>query len=72
MSSGPTLTGETCIEVTRKGGYINVQVGIEDWCTYKGECRRERVVFGEHLCDHCKYKQALDIPAMIDKKMKEK
>lgn len=72
MSSGPTLTGETCIEVTRGGGYVNVQVGIEEWCTYEGECRRDRVVFGEYLCDHCIYKKPVDVPAMIDRAIKER
>ena len=71
MSSGPTLTGQTCIEVT-KHGYVNVQVGIEDWCTYDGECCRDRVVFGDDLCDHCMYKKPVDVPALINEAIKRR
>jgi hypothetical protein len=72
MSSGPTLTGETCIEVTGRGGYVNVQVEVEDWCTYKGECRRDIVVFGKDLCYHCIYKKPVDVPALIDEAIKRR
>ena len=71
MSSGPTLTGETCIEVTKRG-YINMQYGVEDWCTYKGECKKYMMVFAEDVCIYCKHRKPLDIPAMLDKKFKER
>jgi hypothetical protein len=71
MSSGPTLTGDTCIEVTKKR-YINIDFGPEQWCTYKGECKRRHLVFNQdEVCDLCKYRKPLDIPSMIEKRLKE-
>ena len=71
MSSGPTLTGDTCIEVTKKR-YVNIDFGPEKWCTYKGECHRMNLVFDhDEVCTWCKYRKPLDIPEMIDKKLRE-
>lgn len=70
MSSGPTLTGETCIEVTKKR-YVNLKIGPEDWCSYPHECKRRNLIFPDSVCDHCKHKAPLDIPYLIESKLKE-
>ena len=70
MSSGPTLTGQTCIEVTKEG-YINLDYGVENWCTYKGECKMYRLIFRDDICLYCKHRHPLDIPKMIDARIKE-
>ena len=71
MSSGPVGTGTTCIEVTKRG-YVTIYFGIEDWCTYKGECKRYMLPVPADVCLYCKYRQPLDIPSMIDARVKEK
>ena len=70
MSSGPTLTGQTCIEVTKKK-YVNLQIGPEDWCSYPYECKRHNLIFPDTVCDHCQHKRLLDIPYLIESKLKE-
>ena len=49
MSSGPTLTGETCMEVVKKGR-INIELTKKDWCTYEGICRYDRMVSRDCIC----------------------
>lgn len=71
MSSGPTLTGETCIEVTKRT-YINMQFDVEDWCTYEGECKKYLMLFQDDVCLFCKYRKPLDIPAMINARLEER
>jgi len=71
MSNGPTLTGDTCIEVT-KTGYVNLNYETEDWCTYKGECKRYKLIFDrDSICLYCEYRKPLNIPEMIDRRIKE-
>jgi len=72
MSSGPTLTGDTCIEVTKKK-YININFGREDWCSYKGVCNRDNLVIDrEEACMICKWRKPLDIPKILDTALEEK
>jgi len=72
MSSGPALTGSTCIEVTKCGGYVNIDLSPELYCSYTGECKRNRLVFNrDEACLYCKYRRLLDVPAMIDKRLEE-
>jgi len=68
MSSGPTLTGETCIQSTKRK-YINIKFTKNDWCTYKGHCRIDDVL-GDKLttCMICVYCKKLSIPQILKEK----
>jgi hypothetical protein len=69
MSSGPTLTGDTYIEATKKK-YINVYFDKNDWCSYKGKCLIDNVITErEFLCLLCKYRKPLDIPSVLQEHM---
>ena len=72
MSSGPTLTGQTCIEATKKK-YVHISISKDVFCTYTGVCHLENLVFErEQACLFCKYRKPLDIPWMIDLAMEGK
>ena len=65
MSSGPTLTGESCIEATKRN-YLTLNLTKKSWCTYEGKCGIEDVICSEiNLCLLCKYRKPLDIPMNI-------
>ena len=65
MSSGPTLTGENCIEDIKRN-YLTLTITKKSWCTYEGKCGKEDVVCSEiDLCLLCKYRKPLDIPMRI-------
>lgn len=66
MSSGPTLTGNTCIEVTKKQ-YLNANFEKKDWCGYKGHCRIDQLLTDhDEACLLCKYRIPLDIPKVLE------
>lgn len=72
MSSGPTLIGQTCIEATQKK-YLNIDFDREDWCVYKGVCKRDNLLIKrEEACMLCKWRKPLDMPAIIDKALEVK
>jgi hypothetical protein len=72
MSGGPTSTGETCIEVTKRGR-VNIDLRVKDWCAYRFECEATEITTQEHtICWHCIYRRRFDIPEMIEKAKKEK
>lgn len=63
MSNGPTLTGSSeCY-----GGWVSVKISRDNWCTYDGECKVDKVVNRQDLCLYCKYRKSLDIPDLIEK-----
>lgn len=71
MSKGPTLTGDSCIEIT-KHKYINIIFDKKDWCNFKGECNLFKVLTNmDDVCLLCKYRKLLDIPEIITKRKKE-
>lgn len=49
---------------------INLNIKLEDCCSYKGKCLKELNVSND-LCRYCKYNKKLDIPKMIEDKLKE-
>jgi len=67
MSSGPTMTGATCIEATRKS-YINIGFDRSDWCSYSGgTCLIDNVITDKDaLCMLCKHRVSIDVPAELD------
>jgi len=72
MSSGPVLTGDTCIEVTKKQ-YLNVNFSIEDWCSYTKHCRIDQLLTDhQNACILCKYRKPLDIPKILDRANKNR
>lgn len=72
MSKGPTLTGQTCIEATKKK-YLNINFSREDWCEYKGVCKRDHLVIDrEEACMLCKWRKLLDIPKILDAALEER
>ena len=72
MSSGPTMTGSTCIEATKRH-YLNFSLERKDFCTYSGQCKIDDVLMDpSSLCLFCKYKMFLDIPKRLDHHAKEK
>ena len=72
MSSGPTLTGQTCIEATKKQ-YLNVSFSREDWCSYKGHCRIDQMLADHNFaCLLCKYRTPLDVPKFLEEKHNER
>jgi len=71
MSSGPTATGETCIEVTKRGR-INIDIRRKDWCRYEGKCEVEITNGGDKTCDFCIHKARFNIPEMIRKERGKK
>ena len=71
MSSGPTATGETCIQVTKRGR-VNIELTKNDWCTYKGECKYDLIINKLCICWYCMWMQKFDVPAIIDDKLGDK
>ena len=72
MSSGPTLTGETCLIATKKL-YLNVEFSLDDWCNYKGYCKIGDVLPTQiPLCILCKYRKKLNIPQILDQHHKKR
>jgi hypothetical protein len=67
MSGGPTYTGSS---TKCYGGWVSVQVTKDDWCTYDGECKVDKVVNRRDLCLFCKYRKPLDIPKLIERNRK--
>jgi len=49
---------------------INFSVGQDEWCGYKGECKKDMTNAWD-VCILCKYRKKLDIPAMMDKAYEE-
>lgn len=65
MSSGPTLTGQTCIEATKRQ-YLNFSVTKDDWCSYKGECLSKDLIYDQDkICLFCMHRLPLDIPHIL-------
>lgn len=71
MSNGPISTGETCIDVIKKGR-MNIKIIKKEWCGYKGECENEMILDGDKICWHCIYMKKFDIPQIIRITRKEK
>lgn len=73
MSNGPTRTGGDTYKTSTQRKYINVVFLPEMWCTYSGECRMEDLLFNDHnkTCLLCKWRKELDIPKILDDKIKE-
>ena len=73
MSTDPTgLGNESCISATEKK-YINVQFDREDWCSYDGECLIDNLPYDrEHMCLLCGYMMKLNVPEILQRKMKER
>lgn len=71
MSSGPTGTGETCIEAIKRGR-INIDITVKDWCAYRFECDATITTQEYNICWNCIYRRKFDIPEMIEKAKKEK
>ena len=47
--------------------YMDVRINKRNVCTYKGECLIDNVLFNKYeLCEVCKYKTPLDIPAILN------
>lgn len=66
MSSGPTLTGENCIQAIKRD-YVNLELTKKSWCIYEeGVCHKDDVLSCDiNLCLLCKYRKPLDIPMRI-------
>jgi hypothetical protein len=72
MSSGPTLTGQTCIEATKRD-YINLEFSRQNWCTYEKICNKDDLICTSvDVCLLCKYRKPLDIPLIIELMRKRK
>jgi len=73
MSTDPTgLGNEGCIAATSKK-YVNIDLDRSLWCNNKHECLIDNLIADKELaCLMCIYRKQLNIPAMIDQKMKEK
>jgi len=50
--------------------YITLDVKQEQWCKYKGKCKRHMAAHVQQasLCYMCKYRKPLDIAKMLDDK----
>jgi hypothetical protein len=51
--------------------YCSIKFTIEDYCTYTGVCKRDRVINRDMTCLFCKYRTPLDIPEMIRKELEK-
>lgn len=49
---------------------INFSIEQSEWCGYDGECKKDMAGTWD-ICYICKYREDLDIPAMLDKAHEE-
>ena len=73
MSTDPTgLGNDNCVSATSKK-YINVNFDKSDWCNYEGDCLIDSMIFGgKDICMLCGYRLDLNVPAILERKMKER
>jgi hypothetical protein len=61
MSKGPTLTKSIGAQSFTE--YLSASFEKESWCTYTGECKAHRLIFGSsEVCILCQYRMPLNIP----------
>jgi hypothetical protein len=70
MSGLPEMTGGVDLE-SLKEGYVDLVILREHFCTYKGQCKIDRVT-SNGFCLYCVYRNSVKIPELIDRLIEEK